>query len=162
MRFHSLIIPMAGLAALMLFSMAPVSPADAQQMSREPFQFRVHNNPGAMQQAIMMEQLERQAESSASSSTSVVGSGASQPGIGVLNQHNSTTIGNMTEIQTLLEQGAEGYVNLNTQQDGSESSQTASTEGTQVMGGICEELLHLSVAELKEGALAQALEDAGR
>ena len=102
--------------------------AQAQQF-KEPFQFRVRNNSTAASLAIYLKQMQDGTSSTSSSS----GSGASN--IGTLNQYSSTTIGNLTEITTILEQGAEGYVGVDTTQDGSGSSQSASSEGTQVFGG---------------------------
>jgi hypothetical protein len=69
------------------------------------------------------------------SSTSSSGGASGASSIGTLNQYSSTTIGNLTEITTILEQGAEGYVGVDTTQDGSNSSQSASSEGTQIYGG---------------------------
>jgi len=108
-----------------------ISGAYAQQMSNDPFRFRVRNNPMAANLAIMMRQIDN--ESSSSSSSGSIAAGSSS--VGVLNQYSSTTIGNLTDIQTILEQGSQGYVNLDTQQDGAGSSQTSGSEGTQVLGG---------------------------
>lgn len=106
------------------------SEAFAQQF-KEPFQFRVRNNSTAASLAIYLKQLQDGGSSTATTSSST----GSSAGLGALTQYNSTTIGNMTEITTILEQGAEGYVGIDTTQDGSNSSQTASSEGTQIYGG---------------------------
>lgn len=99
------------------------------QQFKEPFQFRVRNNSTAASLAIYLKQM----QDGTSSTSSSGGSGAAS--IGTLNQYSSTTIGNLTEITTILEQGAEGYVGVDTSQDSSNSSQSASSQGTQVYGG---------------------------
>lgn len=100
------------------------------QQFKEPFQFRVRNNSTAASLAIYLKQMQ---DGTSSTSSSGGSSGASS--VGTLNQYSSTTIGNLTEITTILEQGAQGYVGVDTTQDGSNSSQSASSEGTQIYGG---------------------------
>ncbi len=100
------------------------------QQFKEPFQFRVRNNSTAASLAIYLKQMQ-----DGTSSTSSSGGGSGSSNIGTLNQYSSTTIGNLTEITTILEQGAEGYVGVDTSQDSSNSSQSASSQGTQVYGG---------------------------
>lgn len=129
---------LSGLALLVAMTAVdaalPGSAADAQ-MSREPFQYRVHRNPTAANMAVIMKQVESGALNGGGSTASApVVSGSSSP-LGAITQYNSTTIGNMSEITTILEDGAQGYVNLDTAQDGSQSSQSSSAEGTQVFGG---------------------------
>lgn len=106
------------------------SAALAQQF-KDPFQFKVHNNSTAASIAIYLKQIQDGGTATTSSSTT----DPSSAGLGALTQYNSTTIGNMTEITTILEQGAEGYVSTSATQDGSNSSQSASSEGTQIYGG---------------------------
>jgi len=101
------------------------------QQFKEPYQFRIRNNSTAASLAIYMKQLRD--GSSSSSSAASAGAGASY--VGSLTQYSSTTIGNLNEITTILEQGTQGYVNIDTTQDGSGSSQSASSEGTQIFGG---------------------------
>lgn len=130
---------LSGLALLVAMTAVdaalPGSAADAQ-MSRDPFQYRVHRNPTAANMAVIMKQVESGALNGGSTTTASgpVVSGSSGPQ-GAITQYNSTTIGNMSEITTILENGAQGYVNLDTAQDGSQSSQSSSAEGTQVFGG---------------------------
>ncbi len=108
-----------------------IGPTEAlAQQFKEPFQFRVRNNSTAASLAIYLKQMQ-----DGTSSTSSSGGGSGAASIGTLNQYSSTTIGNLTEITTILEQGAEGYVGVDTSQDSSNSSQSASSQGTQVYGG---------------------------
>lgn len=134
-RQLAIFLALSVFAVLVVFSgVLPVpgffGPAVAQaQQYKEPFQFKVRNNSTAASLAIYLKQMQDGTSSSSSSGSS----GASN--IGTLNQYSSTTIGNLTEITTILEQGAEGYVGVDASQDSSSSSQSSSSQGTQVYGG---------------------------
>lgn len=117
-------------AAAGLAIMIGASQASAQQFN-QPFHFRVHNNVAAMNMAVILRDIQNGGSSSSSSS----GSNGSSPGSATYNLYSSSTVGNMNEITTILEQGAQGWVNLDVGQDGSGSSQSSTTEGTQLYGG---------------------------
>ena len=122
------VVAATGLAVLLGASQA------SAQMFNQPFSFRVHNNVAAMNMAVIL----RNVENEGSLTTSSSGSSGSSSGSAIYNLYTTSTIGNMTEITTILEQGATGWVNLedlNVSQDGAGSSQTATTDGTQIFGG---------------------------
>jgi ABC-type sugar transport system substrate-binding protein len=94
-------------------------PAAAQQMGQAPYSFPGHNPSMAAQ----LEMANKRASSSG--------------GLGALHQYviSSTSIGNLNEISTILERGAQGYVNVGTDQNskgdqGSSSSSTSSVDSS--------------------------------
>ena len=120
-------------AAMGLAMILGASQASAQQFN-QPFSFRVHNNVAAMNMAVILRNVQNEGSSSTTSSS---GSSGSSSGTAIYNLYETTTIGNMNEITAILEQGAEGWISLgaNVTQDGSGSTQSATTEGTQIFGG---------------------------